>query len=152
MVSEKDLKRDAMWFEAVDRLELMEANPKDRWIVLMNRGLDFKVIVDHKAKKVGRGELTKEEYAMIKKIEDEYGIICYYLIEDEGMWPDGCTFKRYSLLYIDENVDDYESEREDSIIWCGTVPVYVVNMEDERCSEFTEMKFENVGGNIVNAS
>jgi len=152
MVSAEDLKKDAMWFEAVDRLELMKAHYQDRWIILMNRGLESKVVVNHQEKSVRRVEINDEELRMIKKIEAEYDFIIYYLIEDEGIWPDGCTFKRYTLPYVDKNEEGYELERERTIGQCGTCPAFVVNMEDSNCSEITEFAYQNVGGLIINAS
>ena len=152
MVSEEDLKLDSMWFEAVDRLELMKAHYQDRWMILMNRGLDKKIVVDHKEKSVRRVDVTDEELQMIKKIEAEFGFVIYYLIEDEGVWPDGCTFKRYTLPYVDKYEEEYEREREECIGRCGTCSAYVVNMEDPSCSEITEFKFQNVNGMIINVS
>lgn len=152
MVSEEDLKLDSMWYEAVDRLRLMKACSTDQWMFLMNRSLDKKIIVNHKEKSVKRVDITDEELQMIKKIETEYNFIVYYLIEDEGIWPDGCTFKRYTLPCVDRNEDDYEMEREECINRCGTCPAYVVNMEDPDCSEITEFRFQNVDGLIINAS
>lgn len=152
MVSEEDLKLDSMWYEAVDRLRLMKACSTDQWMFLMNRSLDKKIIVNHKEKSVKRVDITDEELQMIKKIETKYNFIVYYLIEDEGIWPDGCTFKRYTLPYVDRNEDDYEMEREECINRCGTCPAYVVNMEDPDCSEITEFRFQNVDGLIINAS
>lgn len=152
MVSEEDLKKDTMYFEAVDRLELMKANPQDRWLILMNRELEFKIVVNHEERSVRRNELTEDELQMIKKFESEYKVICYYLIQDEGIWSDGCTFPRYTLLYVGENTDEYEKIREECIKHCGIVPAYVVNMEDLDCSEFGEIKFENVAGNLINVS
>jgi len=152
MVSAEDLKKDAMWFEAASRLELMKAHYQDRWMILMNRGLDSKVVVNHQEKSVRRVEITDEELQMIKKIEAEYDFIIYYLIEDEGIWPDGCTFKRYTMPYVDKNEEGYEMDREDAIGRCGTCPAYVVNMEDPDCSEITEFVYQNVGGMIINVS
>ena len=86
------------------------------------------------------------------KIEEEYEFFVYYLIEDEGSWPDGCTFKRYTLPYVDKNEEGYKMEREECIGRCGTCPAYVVNMEDPDCSEITEFVYQNVEGMIVNAS
>jgi len=152
MVSAEDLKKDAMWYEAVDRLGIMKAHYQDRWMLLMNRGLDVKVVVNHQEKSVRRVEITEEELQMIKKIEAEHDFIVYYLIEDEGMWPDGCTFKRYTMPYVDKNEEGYELDREESIKGCKTCPAYVVNMEDLDCSELTEFAYLTVGGLIINAS
>ncbi len=152
MVTAEDLKKDEMWYEAVDRLTLMEAHYKDRWMILMNRGLDSKIVVNHEEKSVRRVDITDDELKMIKKIELENDFIIYYMIEDEGLWPDGCTFKRYTLPYVGRNEEEYEMEREDAIKGCGTCPAYVVNMEDPRCSEITEFRYNNVGGLLINES
>ncbi len=152
MISKENLKKDVMFFEAVNRLELMNAKPRDRQMILTNRALDFKIVVNHEEKSVRRDEPTEEELQMIKNIEAKYNFICYYLIQDEGVWPDGCTFPRYTLLYVGENEDEYEMDREECIKRCGTVPAYIVNMEVPDFSEFTEIKFENVGGNMINVS
>lgn len=152
MVSAEDLKLDAMWFEAVDRLELMNAHYQDRWMILMNRSLDKTIVVDHKAKSVRRVDITEEELQMIKEFEKEYGYIVYYLIKDEGLWPDGCTFTRYTMPYVSTYEEEYEMDKEDAIKSCGTCPAYVVNMECPDCSEITEFRYQNVDGMIINAS
>lgn len=152
MVSKEELKLDSMWFEAVDRLELMKAHYEDRWMILMNRSLDKKIVVNHEDKSVRRVDITDDEIQMIKDIESKYDFIVYYLIEDEGIWPDGCTFKRYTMPYVGINEEEYEMDKEDAIKRCGTCPAYVVNMEDPDCSEITEFMFHNVGGMIINAS
>ena len=33
--------------------------------------------------------------------------IVYYIIKDDGLWPDGCKFPRYTLLYVDSYIEDY---------------------------------------------
>jgi len=152
MVSAEDLKLDSMWFEAVDRLALMKAHSQDQWMILMNRGLDKTIVVDHKERSVRRIDITDEEIKMIKDFENQYGYIVYYLIKDEGLWPDGCTFTRYTMPYVSRNEEEYEMDKEDAIKNCGTCPAYVVNMEDPDCSEITEFRFQNVNGLIINAS
>ena len=94
----------------------------------------------------------KEELRMIKQIETDKNIIIYYLIEDEAVWPDGSTFKRYTMPYVYTNEEEYEWTKEDAIKKCGTCPACVVNMEEPDCSEVTEFAYLNVGGFIVNAS
>ena len=152
MVSAEELKKDAMWYEAVERLELMQADYQDRRIILMNRCPEAKVVVNHQEKTVQRVVITEEELRMIKKIEAEKDFIVYYLIEDEGTWPDGCTFKRYTMLYVDKYEESNEETKEDAIKRCGTCPAYVMNVDVPECSEITEFAYLNVGGFIVNAS
>ena len=151
MVSEEDLKRNNMFYEAADRLELMKA-AKDDW-----RGLLFgrevtKVYVKHEEHSVRRDEITDDEMQMIRKLEAERNIIIYYMIQDEGQWPDGGAFSRYTFLHVDEYVNDYQMVKEECIVRCGTVPSYVMNLDEPDCSELAEIKYMNVGGLIINVS
>ena len=68
------------------------------------------------------------------------------------MWPDGCTFHRYTMLYVDENEQEYDMVKEECIGRCGTIPAYVVNMEEPDCSELTEFSYEVVDGLLINLS
>lgn len=151
MVTAEDLLKDDMYWEAKERMELMEMNPDDIRILFLGREIT-KVYVDHVNKRVRRQEPTEEEIQIVKKFEQEYGVIVYYLIQDEALWPDGCTFPRYTLLYVDQNKEEYEMVKEECITSCGTVPAYIMNLEIPECSEFAEIAFHNVGGLIINAS
>jgi len=152
MISNENLSRNKMFLEAVKRMKLMKVNSCDSQIIEQKKNLYFKIVVNHMEKTVRRKELTEEERQMITNIEAKYNFISYYFIQDEGIWPDGCTFPRYTLLYVGENVDEYEMVREECILRCGTIPAYIVNMEDVDCSEFTEIEFHNVGGCLINLS
>lgn len=152
MPSKEVLKNDSMWAEALERLELMEADLNEKSLIQNQRVLGKKIVVNHKEKSVRRADITDEELEMIKKVESSYDFIVYYLIEDEGLWPDGCTFKRYTMPYVSANKEEYEMYKEFSIKQCGTCPAYVANMEEPDCSEITEFKFYNVGGMIINVS
>lgn len=152
MVSAEELKRDNMYYEAVDRMELMGADYKDRWMVLMNRAVECKVVVNHEELSVKRVEIDDAELKMIRNFEKQFNFIVYYMIQDEGKWPDGCTFKRITLLFVDEHEEEYEMVREDCIKNCGTIPAYVINLDEPECSEITEMVFRNVEGLLINAS
>ena len=146
------IKEDFMVGEAVERLNLMGAHYMETSKILFERQAELKIVVNHEEKSIRRKKITDEEREMIDKIEEEYGFFVYYLIEDEGVWPDGCTFKRYTLPYVSSNVEEYEMDREDAIKRCGTCPAYIVNMEDLDCSEITEFVYQNVEGMIINAS
>ena len=146
------IKEDFMVGEAVERLNLMGAHYMETSKILFERQAELKIVVNHEEKSIRRKKITDEEREMIDKIEEEYGFFVYYLIEDEGVWPDGCTFKRYTLPYVSSNEEEYEMDREDVIKRCGTCPAYIVNMEDPDCSEITEFVYQNVEGMIVNAS
>lgn len=146
------IKEDFMVGEAVERLNLMGAHYMETSKILFERQAELKIVVNHEEKSIRRKKITDEEREMIDKIEEEYGFFVYYLIEDEGVWPDGCTFKRYTLPYVSSNEEEYEMDREDAIKRCGTCPAYIVNMEDPDCSEITEFAYQNVEGMIINAS
>ena len=146
------IKEDFMVGEAVERLNLMGAHYMETSKILFERQAELKIVVNHEEKSIRRKKITDEEREMIDKIEEEYDFFVYYLIEDEGVWPDGCTFKRYTLPYVDKNEEDYEMESEECIGRCGTCPAYIVNMEDPDCSEITEFAYQNVEGMIINAS
>lgn len=146
------IKEDFMIGEAVERLNLMGAHYMETSKILFERQAELKIVVNHEEKSIRRKKITDEEREMINKIEEEYDFLVYYLIEDEGVWPDGCTFKRYTLPYVDKNEEDYEMEREECIGRCGTCPAYIVNMEEPDCSEITEFVYQNVEGMIINAS
>ena len=146
------LNYDQMWDEAVKRLELLKVNPAAVELIAANRSINFKIVVNHEEKSVRKQALTENEIQMIKEHEERLGFICYYLIQDEGIWPDGCTFPRYTLLFVDTNEEEYEWERTETIERCGMVTAYVINMEDQDCSEYSEIMYRNVGGNLINLS
>lgn len=152
MASKKIAKADIMVGEAVERMEIMAIDHQERCSILTQRRVERKIVVDHEERSVRKVAITDEELQMIKEFEEKYGYFVYYLIEDEGVWPDGCTFIRYTLPYVSTNEEEYEMDKEDAIKRCGTCPAYVVNMEDPDCSEITEFVFQNVGGLIINAS
>jgi len=83
--------------------------------------------------------------------EQEKEDLVYYLIQDEGLWPDGCSFPRYTVLYVDKYKDEYEHIKK-YIQMCEIVPAYVINQEATECSEITEIGFRNVSGLIINAT
>ena len=151
MVSKEDMKRDKMFYEAGDRLKLMKATECDWRAFLFGREIP-KVFVNHEAHSVRRDEIADGEMQLIRKLEAEKNIVIYYMIQDEGLWPDGCTFPRYTFLHVDEYVDDYQMVKDECIGRCGTVPAYVMNLEKPNCSELAEIKFMNVKGLIINVS
>lgn len=150
-IEEKEKKEYEMWNEAVERLKLMGAHYLEILDILTKSAVKKKIVVNHEEKSVRRVDITEDENKLIKEFEKEYGYFVYYLIEDEGIWPDGCTFKRYTMPYIGTNEEEYEMDKEEAIMRCGTCPAYVVNVEDPDCSEITEFVFSNIGGMIINA-
>lgn len=143
-------KKDRMKLEALERLELLGASSLSRAKILNDWQLT-KCIVDFTNETVSDGgELTREEEELIKEFENRYGCTVYYVIQDEGMWPDGCMFPRYSFLYVSKYENEWEMDKEDAIKRCRMVPAYVVNMEEPDCSEITEIGYKAVKGSIIN--
>lgn len=142
--------REKMFEEAVERMERLgiKADDIERF---KDRNRVVKVLVNHEKHSVWYDEMTPEEDEMIKKFEEADHVV-YYLIQDEGLWPDGCKFPRYTMLYVDGYDEEYEMVKEDSIDACGAVPAYIINIDEPDCSEITEISFRNVGGMIINLS
>lgn len=142
---------EIMKYEAVERMKLLGIAEKD--IASFSKtGELVKLIYDPLRHLIRKTEPSEKELEMIRKLEEERHYLVYYLIEDMGIWPDGWLFKRYTLLHVDEYISDYESTKQEAILECGTVPAYVVNMEEPDCSELCEIGYLNVDGLIINRS
>lgn len=146
-----NLKKDYIYKEAIERMELLGINNEHRRLFTTNKKF-IKTAVDHDKKIIRKMEATYEETQMVQKWEKENNSIVYYLIQDNGLWPDGCTFLRYTLLYVDACTKDYKMVKEDCILKYGTVPAYIINIEDSRYSEYGEILFMNVNGFLANIS
>ena len=140
--------KKAMQKEALERMHLLGVS--EDAIELFKNGKLKKVNVDHNSGAIRHCEPTAEELQMVKEIEDKYDQLTYYLIQDEGIWPDGCRFPRYTLVTVDTYVTDYEYIKDDCIGACKTLPAYIVNMEDPDCSEISEFGYHMVGGTLIN--
>lgn len=150
-MSELTLK-DRMKVEALERLELLGASSICRMKILDDWKLT-KCVVDFENETVNdQKEITEEELALIRKFEERYEGAVYYVIQDEGMWPDGCKFPRYTFLYVTKYENDWKMDKEECIKRCKTIPAYVINMEEPDCSEITEISYELVEGTIINLS
>lgn len=137
--------------EGSERLGRMKASTSDRSDFLFNRKIT-KVVVNHDEQTVRKDEISDEEMKLIKELEEEKNIVVYYMIQDEGLWPDGESFKRLTLLHVDSYEDDYPFVHDECIGRCKTVPAYVINLDEPGCSETTEIAFRTIQGLIINAS
>lgn len=146
----KESMKSIMYREAKERMELLgiSANDVDRFF--QDQEIT-KIVADHKNMRVGKQALTTEEQEMIRQLEEEMEILVYYLIQDEGLWPDGCSFPRYTLLHVNQYQDEYGYTKE-CMQRCGAVPAYVINQEEPECSEITEFGFRNISGLIINVT
>ncbi len=147
----ENLRKDDRYSEAVERMELLGISEKHRKLFLTNRKF-IKTAVNHDERVIRHMQATDEETQIVRKWEKEKNSIVYYIIQDEGLWPDGCKFPRYTLLYVDSYTKEYKRVKENCILQFGTVPAYVINMEDPRCSEYGEIVFKNVKGFLANIS
>lgn len=76
-----------------------------------------------------RFNLTSSEKEMVQEFEEEYECKVYHVIQDLS------TFGMlYSLLYVSNNEDEWEMDRED--IKKGELLAYVVNNDENQFSEF----------------
>ncbi len=146
-----NLKKDYMYKEAVERMELLGVNAEHCRLFMINRKF-IKTDVKHDERIICHMEATDEETRMVQKREKEKNNIVYYIIKDDGLWPDGCKFPRYTLLYVDSYIEDYRMAKEDCILKFGTVPAYIINMEKPGCPEYGEILFKNVKGLLANMS
>lgn len=147
----RNAKKNDMYLEAIKRLKLLGIDERHLSLFMINREF-IKTSVNHSEGIVRYAEITKEEKQMVQKWEREKNSIVYYMIQDEGAWPDGCKFSRYTLLYVNSYVKDYKMVKEDCIVKFGTVPAYVINMEEPDYSEYGEILFKNVNGLLINLS
>lgn len=140
--------------EAMKRMELMGVK-KEHMLNFAETGLPTIVKVTApdgdvpgKVWPVTPSEMVVE---MVRKIEEEKQILVYYIICDEGLWPDGATFPRYSMLHVDQYESDYPLVKEEYIGRCETVPAYVYNGEEDFI-ELAEVAYHNVSGLLVQLS
>ena len=140
--------KSIMYREAKERMELLQVTSDDIDSFFMDREIT-KIVVDHENMRICKQALTDEEKDVIRHLEQEKEYLVYYLIQDEGLWPDGCSFPRYTVLYVDKYKDEYKNIKE-YIQMCEIVPAYVINQEEPECSECAEIGFRNVSGLIIN--
>ncbi len=136
--------------EAMERMRLLEIS--ERIICLFENDMLTEALVDHENLTVRETMPLEEDLEIVRKVQEKYGILVYFIIKDKGIWPDGCTFDRYTLPYVSKSEDEYEMEKTDCIGRCGTLPAYVYNAEEPECSEITEFRFGKLGGLIINIS
>ena len=142
--------KNIMYQEAKERMEFLQVSIDDIERFFVDKEVT-KVVVDHENMRVGKQTLTEEEKEVIRQLEEERDYLVYYLIQDEGMWPDGCRFPRYTALHVDKYKDEYKDKKKYIQMW-EIVPAYVINQEEPECSESTEIGFRNVGGLIINVT
>lgn len=87
-------------------------------------------------------ECNETENAYIKEFEKEYDGVVYHVIHNMTEFGE-----LYSMLYVSKYEEEWEQDRED--IKDGYALVYVMNKDDDTCSEFGSIGIRpNIGGLI----
>lgn len=86
--------------------------------------------------------LTEETQARVNAFEKETGYLIYHVIEDETSIGRLITF-----LYVSADSDEWERDKQD--LREGFALAYVVNADDELCSEFGSVGLKSVNGGVV---
>ncbi len=86
--------------------------------------------------------LTEETQARVDAFEKETGYLVYHAIEDETV-----IGRLITLLYISDDSDEWERDKQD--LREGYALAYVINADDEMCSEFGSVGLESVNGGVV---
>lgn len=142
--------KEKMKLEALTRLEMLNAAPLVRAKILNDWKLTKCVVNWGDYFYDDTQSITDDEMRLIREFEEEYECAVYYVILDEGIWPDGCKFPRYTFLYVSQNEEEWEFDKEECIKRCQTVPAYVINMEVPEYSEITEIQYCEAAGKISN--
>lgn len=87
-------------------------------------------------------DLSEEETKMVKKWEEKTGNIVYHIIQNQMVF--GLC---YSFLYVSQNADEWEMDNEDLTEGCPLV--YVLNKDDEMCSEYGSIGIKPMHGAIL---
>lgn len=86
--------------------------------------------------------LTEETQARVNAFEKETGYLVYHVIEDETSIGRLITF-----LYVSADSDEWEQDKQD--LREGFALAYVVNADDELCSEFGSVGLKSVNGGVA---
>lgn len=86
--------------------------------------------------------LTEETQARVNAFEKETGYLVYHVIEDETSIGRLITF-----LYVSTDSDEWEQDKQD--LREGFALTFVVNANDELCSEFGSVGLKSVNGGVV---
>ena len=131
------MEREVMKEEAIKRMKKL--------------GLHYNVIRDFSKKDcvLNKSEtmgslfwLTDEEKEIVKKIEDEYGIMVYHIIHHNAEFGE-C----YCMLYVSQYEEDWQADSE--LIDENLVYAYVYNKDDDFCSEFGTIAIKKAFGGLV---
>lgn len=86
--------------------------------------------------------LTEETQARVNAFEKETGYLVYHVIEDETSIGRLITF-----LYVSDDSGEWEQDKQD--LREGFALAFVVNADDELCSEFGSVGLKSINGGVV---
>ncbi len=89
--------------------------------------------------------LTDKEKQTVKEFEDEFGGIVYHVIRNNTEFGE-----LYSLLYVSQDDEEWEDDRNDLKNNCTLV--YVKNMDDDFSSEFGSIGIRPRFGGVIRVS
>lgn len=86
--------------------------------------------------------LSKDYRERVKAFEEETQNLVYHVIESNA-----AIGKMLSLLYVSPYPEEWHGDMED--LECRSPLVYVINLDDEYCSEFGAIGIEEADGILV---
>lgn len=86
--------------------------------------------------------LTEETQARVNTFEKETGYLVYHVIENETS-----IGRLVTLLYVSTESNEWEQDKQDLRDDCALA--YVINVDDEVCSEFGSVGLKSVNGGVV---
>lgn len=87
-------------------------------------------------------DLSDEEKAMVKKWEDKTGNKVYHIIQNQM-----CFGLCYSFLYVSQYTEEWEADNYDLSEGCPLV--YVLNKDDDMCSEYGSIGIKPMHGAVL---
>ena len=85
--------------------------------------------------------LNKEQREIVKKFEEEYNALVYFIVRTETEFGTLDSF-----LYVSDHEDEWEMDNED--IAEGYAMVYCINLDCPDFSEFGSIAYESINGGI----
>lgn len=86
--------------------------------------------------------LDDKEKELVKKFEQKYNAVVYHVIHNYTDYGE-----MLSILYVSDEKDEWEYDRED--LQSGYACAYVINLDDDFCSEFGSIGVRPQFGGLV---
>lgn len=86
--------------------------------------------------------LDDKEKELVKKFEQKYNVLVYHVIHN---YTD--IGEMFSMLYVSDEQEEWEYDHED--LQSGYACAYVINLDDDWCSEFGSIGIRTQFGGLV---